>query len=143
MSHGSSRARALPLLAIAAAVAAVAGCSGSTSTGVTLTNADLVGSYSLVSISQNGTPALGPPIATGTLVLADSTYEVDVTVNATQPPTVIADTGIFHVNGSSWSQRSTSTPNEPQGTGTVSFSHDTLVVSANSGGVVTNMTWFR
>lgn len=143
MSHEHSRSRMLPLVILAAAVAAISACSGSySSTGTTLTNADLVGSYTLVSISQGGSQPIGPPIATGTLVLADSTYAVNVTV-ATQPPTVISDTGIFHVNGSSWSQRSTMDPTQPQATGSVTFRKDTLVVSANSGGVVTNMVWFR
>jgi len=141
MSHGSSRARALPLLAIAVAVAAVAACSGSTSTGVTLTNADLVGSYSLVSLSQSGSQPVGPPVAVGTLVLqADSVYAVNITVN-TQPPVVISDTGIFLVNGSSWSQQSTVDSTLPQTTGTVRFRNDTLQVSSASAGVT--MTWFK
>lgn len=143
MSHEHSRSRMLSLLVLAAAVAAISACGGSTTTGTKLTNADLVGSYTLVSVSQGGTPAVGPPIATGTLVLADSTYAVNVTINVTQPPTVISDTGVYHVNGSSWSQRSTVDPSQPQATGSVKFANDTLVVSANSGGVVTNMVWFR
>ena len=62
---------------------------------------DLSGTYTLQSFQQGDNPVLGPPIATGTLVLTATTYNVTINVGG-QP--VVADQGTYTTSGNTFSQ---------------------------------------
>jgi len=126
------------LAAVAAmAVAVGSACSSSGSTNPGLTAAELVGTYSLVSITLGATPPLGPPDATGTLTLNTSTYSVTLNL----PSGEQQDSGTWSVNGTTWTQSSSVQPIQEQGT--VSLSHDTLSVNLNAAGTAISNVWVK
>ncbi len=148
MKQLRNAARLLPLLALPAAMLVAGACgSDNSSTGNQLSNADLVGAWSLVSFQIVPQPALTPPAATGTLTLGDSAYNVLIVLNTGDAvDTVAADSGTYSVNGSSWSQTSDN-PEVPQSTGSVTLtkngSTDNLEVNATAAGVATHSIWSR
>ncbi len=141
-------ARALVIAVFPAAVLVAGACgSDNSSTGNQLSNADLVGDWSLVSFQIVPQPALTPPNATGTLHLGDSTYHVLIVANnGGVVDTVAADSGSYMVNGSSWSQTSDN-PEVPQSTGSVTLMNnggaENLEVNATAAGVSTHSIWSR
>lgn len=141
-------ARALAILVLPAAVLVAGACGSDISgTGNQLSNADLVGDWSLLSFQIVPQPALTPPNATGTLRLGDSTYNVLIVVNnGGAVDTVAADSGRYSVNGSSWSQTSDN-PEVPQSTGSVTLMNnagtENLEVNATAAGVSTHSIWSR
>ncbi len=148
MKQLRNAARLLPLLPLPAAMLVAGACgSDNSSTGNQLSNADLVGAWSLVSFQIVPQPALTPPAATGTLTLGDSAYNVLIVLNTGDAvDTVAADSGTYSVNGSSWSQTSDN-PEVPQSTGSVTLtkngSTDNLEVNATAAGVATHSIWSR
>ena len=114
--------RALPILALPLVIF-VAGACGSvnSSTGTQLSNADLVGDWTLVSFQVVPQPALTPPGTNGALHLGDSTYKVVIVMNnGGVVDTEVADSGTYSVNGTNWTQ----TANDPQNSGTESIGVD-------------------
>jgi hypothetical protein len=139
--------RALPALALPLAMLAAGACGSDNSTGNQLSNADLVGDWTLVSFQIVPQPALTPPATTGSLHLADSTYKVLIVLNTGDAvDTVASDSGRYSVNGSSWSQTSDD-PQIPQSTGSVTLMNsggsELLEVNATAGGVATHSIWSR
>ena len=135
--------RLVPVLALLSA-AIVSACSSNSSTGPTVTVAQVVGNYSLVSLVVSGQAVAG---ASGQLGLTSGAsantgnYVVSL-VEPTGPCSAdtIADTGTFTVTGSTWSQTGQTTGTQ---VGTVKLSNDTLYVVVNTlAGPVTN-TWVR
>jgi len=126
-------------LAAAAVMAVVAGtaCGSSGSTNPGLTAAELVGVYDLASLTLDNDPPLVPPEATGTLTLALSTY--NVTLNL--PAGTQVDSGTWSVNGSTWTQSSSTQAIQEQGT--ASLSHDTLTVNLNAAGTQISSVWVK
>ena len=140
--------RALYILPLPAAMLLAGACgSDDSSTGNQLSNADVVGSWSLVSFQIIPQPAFTPPTATGALDLSDSTYDILIVVDRGDAvDTVVADSGSYSVNGSSWSQTSDN-PQVPQTTGTVALMKNAgsqlLQVNATAAGVATHSIWTR
>lgn len=140
--------RVLPILALPLAMFVAGACgSDNSSTGTQLSNADLVGDWTLVSFQVVPQPALTPPGTNGALHLRDSTYNVTIVMNNSGVvDTVAADSGTYSVSGSSWSQKSND-PQIPQTTGTVSLtksgSTEVLEVNASAAGVSTHSFWSR
>ena len=129
--------RALPI--IAALVWAIASACGSDSTAPNTSTSALIGTYDLASATFQNQQAIGPPIATGTLVLADSTYIVTLTI----PPdtTPVVDSGTYTVSGSNWTQASKVQP--VQSVGTYSLSHDTLSVNVTTLNMQVATVWTK
>ena len=127
-------------LVAAAVMAVVAGTACGSSNGSTnpgLTAAELVGTYDLASLTLNNDPPLVPPVATGTLTLALSTY--NVTLNL--PSGTQVDSGTWSVSGSMWTQSSSTQDIQEQGT--ASLSHDTLTVNLNAAGTEISSVWVK
>ena len=127
-------------LVAAAVMAVVAGTACGSSNGSTnpgLTAAELVGTYDLASLTLDNDPPLVPPVATGTLTLALSTY--NVTLNL--PSGTQVDSGTWSVSGSTWTQSSSTQAIQEQGT--ASLSHDTLTVSLNAAGTQISSVWVK
>jgi len=97
---------------------------------------DLSGTYSLQSFQQADNPALGPPIATGTLVLTATTY--DVTINVAGQP-VLADHGTYTTSGNSFSQSGTL----GQATGTFTQSGNTFSTDLTTAAGRIRSTWLK
>jgi hypothetical protein len=140
-------AHALSVLALPAAMLVAGSCGDDDSTGNQLSNADLVGGWSLVSFQIIPQRALTPPITTGTLRLSDTSYDVLVVLNTGEAvDTVVADSGTYTVSGSSWSQTSDN-PDVPPATGTVvlivNAGSEILEVNATTAGVDTHSFWMR
>ena len=141
--------RLLSILALLTVVLPAVACDNDddSSTGNQLSNADLVGDWSMVSFQIVPQQAVTPPAATGTLHLTNTDYRVLIVLNTGEGvDTVANDNGTYNVSGSSWSQTS-SNPNLPQSTGTVALarsgSTETIVVNATAGGVTTHSIWRR
>lgn len=126
---------------MAVTVLVVAACSKSTTEPSG--NSALVGNYSLYSITLAGLPTLGPPAATGSMSMTDSTYVVDVTVNSPPAPSqiVVHDEGTYTVSGNSITQ--TSTIQSIQSVGTYTLSNDTLTVDVTAAGQETKTVWLK
>jgi hypothetical protein len=122
---------------LALAIAAVASsCGGSNSTSPpTISPAELVGTYDLLSITFQGQQPLTPPAATGVLSLTPTTYTVVLAVG----PDTTADNGTWTVSGNQWTQSSATM--QLQSVGTVAFSHDTLTVNVTTQGQQVNNVW--
>lgn len=106
----------------------LAGCD---TEGITVVDdVDLAGSYTLVSITFEGQPTLTPPAATGTLVLTETRYDVDITIQTEQGPNQISDEGSYEVDGNSWSQ--TSDDGDIQSVGTFELDGDVLTVDVTT-----------
>jgi len=134
MQHRAVR-RLLPLVAVL--TCAIASACGDSTTAPITTNAQLIGTYDLSSITFQGQPSLAPPAASGTLTLGDSTYAVSLTV----PPdtAAVTDSGTYTISGSSWTQSSKVQP--VQSVGTYSFSNDTLTVNVTTLNMQVSTVW--
>lgn len=135
-SHGMSMA----VLMVATAFV-LTSCSKS-STGPTTGNPDLIGNYTLVSITSAsfGGVELKPPVAAGTMTMADSTYTVDITIAMPGQDTIpIQDMGTYTVSGDSITQ--TSTVQQIQSVGTYSLVNATLTVDVTAAGQETKTIW--
>jgi hypothetical protein len=81
----------------------------------------------MTSIQNPPNPAFTPPIATGTLVLTATTYDVTIDLQG-QPE--IQDEGTYTISGSTWSQSSTTNPGV-QSTGTYTYDQGTGVLTVD------------
>jgi hypothetical protein len=98
---------------------------------------DLSGTYQLVSITQSGL-TLSPPLATGSMTLSQTSYEVDLIVaNQSGGQDMIHDEGTYSTSGNSWTQESTILP--VQSVGTFSLQGSTLTVDVTSPEPVTTV----
>ena len=97
------------------------------------------GTYAMTSFQNPPNPALTPPIATGTLVLTASTYDVTINVQGQDP---VHDQGTYSISGNGWSQESTTNPGV-QSTGTFTYNQTTgaLTVDVTAVGVRTIAAW--
>jgi hypothetical protein len=119
---------ALPLLA----------CGDDDPTGPT--PADLAGTYELVSITVPGHGGVGPPVATGTGTLTQTTYQFTITINLAPPlGQTIQDEGTYTIDGNTWSQTSTTTG--AQSTGTFTFDGTRLELSTTLEDQELSMVW--
>jgi hypothetical protein len=126
----------LLFLAVAATGVAVVACSSSKSTGPKLTPQQLVGTYTLDTLSTAAGTAT-PPAVNGTLVLTDSTYHEHVVAATGPSPSdtmqLSADSGTYSISGSTFTQ--TSQTGQPSVTATASVrgtNGDTLDVIVTS-----------
>ncbi|MEJ2678325.1 MAG: hypothetical protein P8174_04510 [Gemmatimonadota bacterium] len=118
------------------------GCSKSSTTAPTTGNPDLVGNYSLVSIMSAafGGLELKPPVATGTMTMADSTYTVDITIAVPGQDTIpVQDMGTYTVSGDSITQNSS--VQQIQSVGTYTLVNNTLTVDVTAAGQETKTVW--
>ena len=103
---------------------------------------DLSGTYELASLTQAGT-TIGPPLATGTLVLTQTTYAIDLTVpNPDDPfgPGInTLDNGTYSTDGNTWTQESSNTG--LQGVGTFSLQGGALTVDVTTAGLEVLTVW--
>jgi len=103
---------------------------------------DLSGTYELVSLTFQGQPALVPPIATGTINLTKTEYDIDILIDLPPPQgETIEDVGTYSIDGTSWSQESSLTG--MQSVGTVSLVNGRLEVNATTLGQTTITVWDR
>jgi hypothetical protein len=121
------RSRRPALMLLASAVAAlVVGC-GSDNSGPS-NPAPPAGTYALVSIQNPpNTTILTPPVATGSLVLDATTYNVTIAIQGQDP---VVDQGTYSISGSNWTQTST-TNQGVQSTGTFTYNQGTGVLSVD------------
>jgi hypothetical protein len=137
----------LPVIALVLALLATGACGDDDSTGTQLSNAEVAGDWTLMSFQIVPQPALTPPVATGTLQLTDTRYEIVIVNNSgTEPDTVVADSGSYTVSGSSWSQTSDD-PGVPALSGSATLTkqdgNEILQVNASAAGVETHSFWTR
>ena len=118
------------LLAALAAGALLACSDDDDDTGPTT---DLSGTYTLVSFQQDNNPVLTPPIATGTLVLTATTYNVSISVAGQQ----LVDQGTYTTNGNNFSQTGTL----GQATGTFTQNGNTFSTDLTTAGGRVRSTW--
>lgn len=126
------------LLLLVSAMAAVAlGC-GSDSSGPS-NPAPPAGTYALTSFQNPPNPILTSPVATGTLILTATTYDVTINVLGQDP---VNDQGTYSISGNGWSQSSTTNPGV-QSTGTFTYDPTTgaLTVDVTAVGVRTITAW--
>ncbi|MEE8573152.1 MAG: hypothetical protein V3T20_07795 [Gemmatimonadota bacterium] len=101
---------------------------------------DLSGTYELVTLTQAGTPTIGPPIATGTLVLTQTSYVIDLTTpDQTGTPVNTVDNGTYSTDGNTWTQESSTTG--LQGVGTFTLQGNTLTVNVTTVGIEVLTVW--
>jgi hypothetical protein len=98
-------------------------------------NTDLSGSYTLQSFQQGDNPVLGPPIATGTLVLTATTYNVTISAAGQQ----LVDQGTYTTNGNQFSQTGTL----GQATGTFTQSGNTFSTDLTTAAGRIRSTWLK
>ena len=110
---------------------ALLACSGADEN--TCPSTDLSGTYSLVSLQQGDNPVLTPPIATGTLILTATTYNVSITAAGQQ----LVDQGTYQTNGNSFSQTGTL----GQATGTFTRSGNTFSTDLTTAAGRVRSTW--
>jgi hypothetical protein len=120
-------------LLAAFAASALLACSDDDETGP---STDLSGSYTLQSFQQGDNPVLVPPVATGTLVLTETNY--DVTINVGGQP-VVNDEGTYTTNGNQFSQSGTL----GQATGTFTQNGNTFSTDLTAGGIRIRSTWLK
>lgn len=147
MKQLRSISHVLPIIALPLVMLATGACGDDDSTGDQLDNSDVAGDWTLMSFQIVPQPALTPPVATGSLRLTDSRYEITVVSNVTDvPDTVVADSGSYTVSGSSWSQTSDD-PDVPSLTGSVTLTeqngNEILQVNTSAAGVDTHSFWTR
>ena len=121
------------VLLAALAASALLACSDDDETGP---STDLSGNYTLQSFQQGETQPVTPPIATGTLVLTETTYSVSISIGG-QP--VIADQGTYTTNGNQFSQSGTL----GQATGTFTQNGNTFSTDLTAAGVRIRSTWLK
>ena len=132
------RARRPVLLLLASTLAAaVVGC-GSDNSGPS-NPAPPAGTYTLTSLENPPNPVVGPPVATGPLILTATTYSV--TIDVVQQPEV-HDEGTYTISGGTWSQTST-TNQGVQSTGTFTYDQASgvLTVDVTVVGIRTITVW--
>ena len=98
-------------------------------------NTDLSGTYTLQSIQQGDNPVLGPPIATGTLVLTATTYNVSISAAGQ----VLADQGTYTTSGNTFSQSGTL----GQATGTFTQNNNTFSTDLTTAAGRVRTTWLK
>ncbi len=132
------RVRCLVSLLVSGLLAVGALACGDNNIGLSDTPSPVV-TYSFTSLQNPPNPALTPPTATGTLVLASTTYNVTINIQG-QPP--VQDQGTYSITGGSWSQTSTTNPGI-QSTGTYTYNASTgvLTVDVTASGVRTITVW--
>jgi hypothetical protein len=128
--------RSLLLLLTSSVAVAVLGCSDNSGPS---NPAPPAGTYALTSFQNPPNPALTPPVATGTLVLAATTYDVTINVQGQDP---VTDQGTYSISGGNWSQTST-TNQGVQSTGTFTYNQTSglLTVDVTAFGVRTITAW--
>ena len=128
--------RSLLLLLAASVAVAALGCSDNSAPSNPRPPA---ATYALTSFQNPPNPALTPPTATGTLVLAATTYDVTINVQGQDP---VTDQGTYTISGGNWSQTST-TNQGVQSTGTFTYNQTTglLTVDVTAFGVRTVSAW--
>ena len=119
------------LIAALAAVALLA-CSDDDETGP---STDLSGTYTLQSFQQGDNPVLTPPVATGTLVLTETNY--NVTINAAGQQLV--DQGTYTTNGNQFAQSGTL----GQATGTFTQNGNTFSTDLTTAAGRIRSTWLK
>lgn len=134
--------RAPLLVALVALAGSVAACGDDDDDNGTNppNEVDLSGTYTLVSVTQGGitlTPAQG---ATGTLVLTDTTYSIDLTIPGPTGPNNTVDSGTYAIDGNTWTQESDNAGGF-QGVGTYTLSGGTLTVDVTTAGVQVVTVW--
>jgi len=122
------------------AALALASCKSNDSTGPE-GGANLAGTYSLVSLTFEGQPTVGPPLATGSLTLTDTAYSISIDITVPGAEQQITDAGTYTVSGSSWSQ-SSSTLNI-QSVGTYTLADGTLTVDVTTAGQQVTTIWLK
>jgi hypothetical protein len=133
------RARRPVLLLLAAAALGIAalGC-GSDNSGPS-NPAPPAGTYAMTSFQNPPNPTLTPPVATGTLVLTATTYDVTIDV---QGQDEVHDQGTYSISGTGWSQSSTTNPGvQSTGTFTYSLATGALTVDVTAQGIRTIAAW--
>lgn len=120
------------LIAALAAVALMA-CSDDDETGP---STDLSGTYSLQSFQQGETQPVTPPLATGTLVLTATTYNVAINIGG-QP--AVVDQGTYTTNGNQFSQSGTL----GQATGTYTQNGNSFSTDLTASGIRIRSTWLK
>lgn len=123
-------------LSLAAALALTGAC-GDDGTGPSV---DLSGSYQLQSVTFPGQQPLTPPAAEGTLVLTQTTYNVNITI-AGNPPQQVSDQGTYSTSGSTWTQESS--VNGSQAVGNFTLSGNQLTVNTTLQGLPVVSVWLR
>jgi hypothetical protein len=128
--------RSLLLLLASSVAVAVLGCGDNSGPS---NAAPPAGTYALTSFQNPPNPALTPPVATGTLVLAATTYDVTINVQGQDP---VTDQGTYSISGNNWSQTST-TNQGVQSTGTFTYNQTSglLTVDVTAFGVRTITAW--
>ena len=124
----------VPLTAVA--------CKSSSSTGPGGT-ANLAGTYHLLSFKEDTLPTFGPPVATGTLVLTTSKYNLNLTVNIPIPgdTVILADSGTYTTHGDSIAEQSMT--GNPDALGTVAVHGDTLVINVTESVLTVATSWLK
>jgi hypothetical protein len=134
--------RALVPLAVVALVGVAGACGGDDDEGMGPVETDLSGDFLLVSVTQGGV-TLGPAQgATGTLVLTDTRYTINLTVPGPTGPINTVDTGTYQTDGNTWTQESDNAAGF-QGVGTFSLVGDILTVDVTTAGVQVLSVWDR
>ena len=129
------------LIVVGLGLAALAACkSDSTGPGASV---DLSGNYSLLSFKEDTNPAVTPPIATGTLVLTATKYNLSLNVDIPSPgdTIVLIDSGTYTAHGDSLAEHS-STGN-PDAIGTFAVKSDTLSISVSESILKIYTTWHK
>jgi hypothetical protein len=126
--------RALAALAVAAVVAGVVAC-GSSPTGPQ--KVSLAGNYNLTGFTEGTTDLSG--LSSGTLVLTDSAYAVDIAFAGGIEPEIV-DSGTY-VATDSGSFSETSRLNGLQISGTYTFVNNLLTVMATEQGIAVSQAW--
>lgn len=133
--------RALLLVATVCLAGSVAACSDDDDNG---TNppvvVDLSGTYDLVSVTQGGVTVGPDQGASGTLVLTQTTYSIDLTLPGPTGPVNTTDSGTYEISGNTWTQESDNAGGF-QGVGTYSLSGGTLTVDVTTAGVQVLSVW--
>jgi len=136
------RRQASAVLFLVGLGAAVAACSNNDSTG-TGGSTDLTGNYSLVAFKEDTNPVVGPPVATGTIVLTSTAYHLTVNVDIPQPGDTIAlvDSGTYSTKGDSIYEHSTG--GLPDALGTFQVKSDTLNINVTEQTVHIQTVWHK
>jgi hypothetical protein len=96
---------------------------------------DLSGTYALQSFQQGDNPVLTPPVATGTLVLTATTYNVTISAGGQQ----LVDQGTYTTTGNQFSQSGTL----GQATGTFTQNGNTFSTDLTTAAGRIRSTWLK
>ena len=131
---------ALFLLALGAATAAACKSDSTTGTGG---STNLTGNYALLAFIEGSNPVVGPPIATGTLVLTSTNYHLVLNIDIPSPgdTTVEVDSGTYTTKGDSiYEQSSGALPNA---IGTFAVKGDTLDINVTEQTLAIQSVWLK